>query len=89
MVTLKRVVINGSMFKWRPVLRRDAIHKDLDRLERWDYVNLVKFNKAKCNILHLGEGNPEQKYKLDREWIESNPEEDLGVLVYEKLNMTW
>jgi len=49
-----------------------------------------KFNKAKCKVLHMGRGNPEDKYRLGREWIESSPEEkELGALVEKKLKVSW
>ncbi|GAB0182059.1 mitochondrial enolase superfamily member 1 [Grus japonensis] len=134
-VCTQRIVINGSMSKWRTVTSgvpqgsvlgqalfnifvgdmdsgiectlskfdndaklcggvdklegKDAIQRDLGRLDRWARANRMKFNKAKCKVLHVSRRNPKHDYRLGGEWIQSSPEvKDLGVLIDEKLNMS-
>jgi len=51
-------------------------------------VNLTKFNKARCKILHLGQGSPLYQYRLGDELIESRLQRELGITVDEKLDMS-
>ena len=34
-------------------------------------MNLMKCNKAKCKLLHRGQGNLQFQYRLGDEWIEN------------------
>ncbi|PKU39972.1 rna-directed dna polymerase from mobile element jockey- hypothetical protein [Limosa lapponica baueri] len=68
---------------------RAAIQRECNRLEKWDDRNLMKFNKEKRKVLHLGRKNPMHQYMLGAAQLESSlAEKDPGVLMDTKLNIS-
>jgi len=63
---------------------REALQRDPDRPRELGN----HFNKTKCQILYLGQGNPGYTYKFRDKRLEISPvERDPGTWVDGKLNM--
>jgi len=66
-----------------------AIQRELDRLGKWTSRNIMKFNKEKYKVLHLGVNNTMHQYMLGATEVESClAEKDLELLVNTRLNMS-
>jgi len=72
----------------------DGMHaqvlRELDSLETLEERNLMKFNKGKCRVLHPRKNNPMHQYRPEADLLESSSaERDLGVLVDNRLTMSY
>ena len=63
-----------------------AVQQGLDRLDSWTGRNLMRFNKSKCRVLHLGRNNCMHQYRLGDDLQEkTSAEKDAVMLVENRL----
>lgn len=51
---------------------RAAIRRDLDKLQKWAHSHIMKFNREKCEVLHMGKNKPRHQYALAATQLGSN-----------------
>ena len=65
---------------------RDKLQSTLDNLTKWAEDWSMKFNVAKCKIMHVGRNNPGYEYKMAGiKLCEVEEEKDIGVTIQSNL----
>ena len=65
-----------------PNIQRDMMMEDLATLEEWTETWLLRLNREKCVVLHLGNGNPRFPYYIGNSAIRPvTQQKDLGVIM--------
>jgi len=69
------------------------LQADLNNIQKWSEQWQMKFNSAKCKVIHLGHVNGRSKYIMKDNGIEvslesTSEEKDLGVWIDDKLKFT-
>ena len=74
---------------------RDSIElqTDLNNIQKWSEQWQMKFNSAKCKVMHFGHANGQSKYTMKDNGSEvslesTSEEKDLGVWIDDKLKFT-
>ena len=63
-----------------------GLQLDLDRLVNWSNTWLLDFNQNKCKVLHFGNKNQKNQYRINDTFLEESIcERDLGVFVSNKM----
>ena len=61
---------------------RECLQEDLRKLDEWSDKWLLKFNKEKCKVMHIGRRNMGHNYTLKNTTLSiTSQEKDLGILI--------
>ena len=61
---------------------RDQLQDDLQKLDEWSSKWKLKFNRDKCNVMHIGRKNPCYNYTMSGSTLSTTSQEkDLGIII--------
>ena len=68
---------------------RNRLQEDLNKVVEWSKNWQMQFNVGKCKVMHLGRGNEEWNYVVNKQILEVVKEEkDLGIIITDDLKVS-